>query len=70
MATKPGAVGNGNARKACEMALLDPVDNRSVTPRAPQTEGPTKHPMICLAGGFGFIIVAALVVHLVFNALV
>ena len=48
------------------MALLDPVDP---TPRV-SSETPTRHPMICLAGGFGFIIVAALAVHLVFNAVI
>ncbi len=52
------------------MALLDPVDTLSANSRNAPKEAPTKHPMICLAGGFGFIIVAALVVHLVFNALV
>lgn len=52
-----------------QMALLDPADHGSA-PRASQSEAPTKHPMICLAGGFGFIIVAALAVHLVFNAVV
>lgn len=53
-----------------QMALLDPADHGSAAPRTSQGEAPTKHPMICLAGGFGFIVAAALVVHLVFNALV
>lgn len=53
-----------------QMALLDPADGLSATPRTSQSEAPTKHPMICLAGGFGFIVAAALVVHLVFNAVV
>lgn len=53
------------------MALLDPADDRS----APHGSGssprqPTKHPIICLACGFGFIIAAALAVHVVFNALI
>lgn len=52
------------------MALLDPADHGSAAPRTSQGEAPTKHPMICLAGGFGFIVAAALVVHLVFNAIV
>ena len=52
------------------MALLDPADHGSAPHRTPSSEAPTKHPMICLAGGFGFIVVAALAVHLVFNALV
>jgi hypothetical protein len=51
------------------MALLDPADDRSAHPHRPAHE-PTRHPMICLAGGFGFIIGAALIVHVVFNALI
>jgi len=56
------------------MALLDPADDRSAHPHRPATQSPahepTRHPMICLAGGFGFIIGAALIVHVVFNALI
>lgn len=52
------------------MAMLDPADGRSAPSRPSPSEAPTRHPMICLAGGFGFIIGAALLVHLVFNAIV
>ena len=52
------------------MALLDPADHGSAAHRPSSSEAPTKHPMICLAGGFGFFVAAALVVHLVFNAIV
>lgn len=51
------------------MALLDPADDRSASPETGRSDHPTKHPMICLAGGFGFITVAALAVHVIFNAL-
>lgn len=52
------------------MALLDPADDRSASQGSGSPRQPTKHPMICLAGGFGFIIAAALAVHVVFNALI
>lgn len=51
------------------MALLDPAGDRSANHGSGAPHQPTKHPMICLACGFGFIIVAALAVHVVFNAL-
>jgi hypothetical protein len=51
------------------MALLDPADHTAHDDPAAQRT-PTRHPMICLAGGFGFIIVAALAVHVIFNAVV
>jgi hypothetical protein len=43
------------------MALID--DHKSPLSRR---EGP--HPSVCLIAGFGFIIVAAVIVHFVFNA--
>lgn len=52
------------------MALLDPADHGSAAPRTSPSEAPTRHPMLCLAGGFGFIVAAALLVHLIFNAVV
>lgn len=48
------------------MALIHPSDHRSP---AGQQETTTKHPMICLAGGFAFIVGAALLVHMVFGVL-
>jgi len=43
------------------MALIDPH-------RPTPTDGP--HPALCLAAGFGVIIGAAILVHIVFNSLV
>lgn len=51
------------------MALLDPADDRSAPHGSGSPHQPTKHPMVCLVAGFGFIILAASVVHVVFNAL-
>ena len=47
------------------MALLHPSDHLS---SAGQRET-TKHPMICVASGFAFLIGTALLVHIVFTAL-
>jgi hypothetical protein len=46
------------------MALLHP--HHSDPP--PTEDGP--HPAICLAAGFGVIILGAIIVHVVFNVLV
>ncbi|MBU1348145.1 MAG: hypothetical protein KKA16_14485 [Alphaproteobacteria bacterium] len=52
------------------MALLDSA-HRVSTARAPSRPLSERkiHPSICLVSGFGFIIVSALAVHVVFNAL-
>jgi len=47
------------------MALIHPSDHHSSAGR----QETTKHPMICLAGGFAFIVGAALLVHTVFGVL-
>jgi hypothetical protein len=44
------------------MALLDP--------RRPDAPGDNLHPAVGLVAGFGLIIVAAIVVHVVFNVLI
>ena len=44
------------------MALID--DHKR-----PQTHRDGPHPAICLMAGFGVIIAAAVIVHIVFNAL-
>lgn len=44
------------------MALLQSADRVSTPPAERKL-----HPAICLAGGFGFIIGASLVVHVLFN---
>lgn len=48
------------------MALLDPSEHH----HAPSGHQKTNHPFICLMGGFGFIVAAALAVHVVFNVLI
>ena len=48
------------------MALLHPSDHSSSVPG----KETTRHPRICLLSGFAFIIGTALLVHLVFNALI
>lgn len=50
------------------MALLDPVDGLNATEF--RSEAPTKHPGVCLAGGFAFLVGTALLVHLIFTALI
>lgn len=51
------------------MALLDPTDHGRIPHRAGE-QGPTTHPRLCLAAGFGFIVAVAVIFHYVFNALV
>lgn len=51
------------------MALLDPTDHTRLSHRSSDHQ-PTTKPILCLIGGFGFIIATALVFHVVFNALV
>jgi hypothetical protein len=51
------------------MALLDPADHTRISHRSGDQQ-PTTHPILCLAGGFGFIVAAALVFHFAFNALI
>jgi hypothetical protein len=51
------------------MALLDPSDD-GFARHARSDQQPTTHPRLCLLGGFGFIIAAALAVHVVFNVLI
>jgi hypothetical protein len=51
------------------MALLDPSDDTLARP-ASSDQDKTNHPLMCVMGGFGFIVATALVVHVVFNVLV
>jgi hypothetical protein len=51
------------------MALLDPSDDTLARPASSDHEK-TNHPLMCVMGGFGFIVATALVVHVVFNVLV
>lgn len=51
------------------MALLDPADHTRISHR-PVDNQPTTKPMLCLAGGFGFIVATALIFHFAFNALI
>ena len=52
------------------MAMVHPTRELSHDRSDAMTDGKTRHPMLCLAGGFGLIIGAALLVHVVFNALI
>jgi hypothetical protein len=62
--THPGAAG----KKETTMASLHPADRVSNTrkhDRATSNDGP--HPAICVTTGFGVIVAAALLVHLLFR---
>lgn len=48
------------------MALLDPTDEPRRSVGGHQR---TNHPALCLAGGFAFIVAAALAVHVLFSFL-
>ena len=62
--TPPQGYWKGNA-----VALIHPTDNRRISDRAGDQQ-PTTKPRLCLAGGFGFLILVALAVHYTFNAVV
>ncbi|CAN5239445.1 hypothetical protein BH09PSE1_BH09PSE1_27490 [soil metagenome] len=49
------------------MALLDPADQDKIHHSGDHT--PTTKPMLCLAGGFAFLVATALVFHYAFTAL-
>ena len=54
--------GTAFGNEGTDMALID--DHKR-----PQTHRDGPHPAICLMAGFGVIIAAAVIVHIVFNAL-
>lgn len=51
------------------MALIDPADQLSPPARNVSEEAPTRHPLISVILGFGFIVLSAFSVHLLFRAL-
>ena len=70
MARRSGHEPDAAGKKETAMALLD-SEHRVSTVRAPSKHFTEReiHPAICLAAGFGVIIGAAALVHVVFNVL-
>jgi hypothetical protein len=69
LARRHGREPDAAGKKETTMALLDSGHRLSTARPDRETPKGTLHPAISLAGGFGFIVVTALIVHVAMAAL-